>query len=253
MKDGLGSVQSVLVLGGGSDVGLATARALVAERARTVVLAARKPDALVHEAEDLRRRGAREVDLVEFDADALETHAAFVEDVFERHGDIDLVLVAFGVLGDQAVAERDPHAALGVLHTNFLGAVSAIIPVVERLRAQGHGDLVVLSSVAGERGRRSNFVYGSSKAGLDVFCQGLGDSLTGSGVHVTIVRPGFVHTKMTRELPPPPLATTPEAVARAIVDGVRSGADIVWAPAPMRFVMSGLRHLPRAIFRKLEI
>jgi len=253
MKDGLGSVQSALVLGGGSDIGLATARTLVAERARTIVLAARKPDALVNEAEDLRRRGAREVDLVEFDADALETHAAFVEDVFERHGDIDLVLVAFGVLGDQAVAERDPHAALRVLHTNLLGAVSAIIPVVERLRAQGHGDLVVLSSVAGERGRRSNFVYGSSKAGLDVFCQGLGDSLAGSGVHVTIVRPGFVHTKMTRPIAPPPLATTPQAVARAIVEGVRSGADIVWVPAPMRFVMSGLRHLPRAIFRKLEI
>jgi decaprenylphospho-beta-D-erythro-pentofuranosid-2-ulose 2-reductase len=111
----------------------------------------------------------------------------------------------------------------------------------------------VLSSVAGERARRSNFVYGSSKAGLDVFAQGLGDSLQGSGVHVVIVRPGFVRTKMTAGLPDAPMATTPEAVADAVVKALRTGREIVWVPGQMRVVMSGLRHLPRPVFRRLKI
>ena len=128
--------------------------------------------------------------MVAFDALATEGHDAFVDDVFNRHGDFDLVLLAFGVLGDQDEAERDTEAALAVLRTNFVGAASVALPVARRLRAQGHGTLLVLSSVAGERARRANFVYGSSKAGLDAFCQGLGDSLVGTGARVVVVRPG---------------------------------------------------------------
>ena len=125
--------------------------------------------------------------------------------------------------------------------------------IVERLRAQGHGTIVALSSVAGERARRSNFVYGSSKAGMDTFLQGLADSLVGSGVRVMIVRPGFVHTKMTAGMEPAPLSTTAEAVADAIVRGLARGSEIVWVPPALRFVMSALRHVPRAIFRRLPI
>jgi decaprenylphospho-beta-D-erythro-pentofuranosid-2-ulose 2-reductase len=121
------------------------------------------------------------------------------------------------------------------------------------MRQQGHGVVVALSSVAGERPRASNFVYGSTKAGLDAFYSGLADSLVGSGVSVLVVRPGFVHSKMTEGLAAAPLATTPEAVAEAIVGGVRSGRHTVWVPGAMRFVMSGLRHLPRAVFRKLPV
>ena len=253
MQDALGGVQSVLVLGGGSGIALATLRKLVANRTRTVVLAARRPEELTGAADELRTLGATTVDTVTFDASATETHEAFVEDVFDRHGDIDLVLLAFGVLGDQTEAERDSAAAAEIARVNYLGAVSVTIPIATRLRAQGHGTIVALSSVAGERARRSNFVYGSSKAGLDAFFQGLGDSLDDAGVHVMIVRPGFVHTKMTEGLDPAPLATTPEAVADAIVHGLERGSEVIWVPPPLRYVMSGLRHLPRAVFRKIPL
>ena len=253
MNDGLGWPQSVLVLGGASDIALATVRRLVAARARTVVLAGRRPEALEDAAADLRGLGAERVEAVPFDADDTASHGAFADDVFTRFGDIDVVLVAFGVLGRQDECEGDPQAAVDLLRTNFVGAASVGLHLTRHLRRQGHGTLVVLSSVAGERARRSNFVYGSSKAGLDAFFQGLGDSLVGSGVKVLIVRPGFVHTKMTAGLPNVPLSTTPEKVADVIVRALETGAEEVWAPPALRYVMAGVRHLPRPVFRRLKV
>jgi decaprenylphospho-beta-D-erythro-pentofuranosid-2-ulose 2-reductase len=253
VQDALGGVQTVLVLGGGSEIAQATLRRLVANRTRTIVLAAREPEKLAGVVDELRALGATRVETVAFDAEAADSHEALIDDVIDRVGDLDLVLVAFGVLGDQAEAERDPAAAAEIARVNYLGAVSLSVPLASRLRAQGHGIIVVLSSVAGERARRSNFVYGSSKAGLDALFQGLGDSLVGSGVHVLIVRPGFVHTKMTAGLDAAPLATTPEAVAEAIVRGIERGSEIVWVPPALRVVMSVLRHAPRAVFRKLPL
>jgi decaprenylphospho-beta-D-erythro-pentofuranosid-2-ulose 2-reductase len=253
VQDALGGVQTVLVLGGGSEIAQATLRRLVANRTRTIVLAAREPEKLAGVVDELRALGATRVETVAFDAEAADSHEALIDDVIDRVGDLDLVLVAFGVLGDQAEAERDPAAATEIARVNYLGAVSLSVPLASRLRAQGHGIIVVLSSVAGERARRSNFVYGSSKAGLDALFQGLGDSLVGSGVHVLIVRPGFVHTKMTAGLDAAPLATTPEAVAEAIVRGIERDSEIVWVPPALRVVMSVLRHAPRAVFRKLPL
>jgi decaprenylphospho-beta-D-erythro-pentofuranosid-2-ulose 2-reductase len=253
MRDALGSLQSVLVLGGGSDIALATVRELVADRTRTVVLAARDPDALAGAIEELRAAGAESVEAVRFDADDLDSHDAAIGGVFERHEDIDLVLVAFGVLGDQERSLEDSDFAAGVLRTNFLGAASALLAAARRLRAQGHGALVVLSSVAGERARRSNFVYGASKAGLDAFAQGLGDELAADGVQVMVVRPGMVRTKMTAGMDDIPFTTTPEAVGREIVKGLRRGSHTVWAPPVLRLVMAGLRHLPRPVFRRLDV
>jgi decaprenylphospho-beta-D-erythro-pentofuranosid-2-ulose 2-reductase len=251
VTDALGSPQSVLVLGGSSEIGLAITRRLVQRRAKTVILAGRNPEALKPAADDLRAAGADSVDLVPFDALATESHDGFVADVFARHGDIDLVLLAFAVLGDQADAERDTEAALTVLRTNFVGAVSVALPVARRLRAQGHGTLLVLSSVAAERARKANYVYGSSKAGLDAFSQGLGDSLVGTGVRVVVVRPGFVHSKMTAGRAAPPFATTPDAVAEAVVRGLEKGDEIIWAPPALRYVFSGMRHLPRPLWRRV--
>jgi decaprenylphospho-beta-D-erythro-pentofuranosid-2-ulose 2-reductase len=252
VNDALGSPQSVLLLGGSSEIGLAITRKLVGRRAKTVILAGRDPEALKPAADDLRAAGAETVDVLAFDALAPEGHDAFVDDVFARDGDIDLVLLAFGILGDQEKAERDTAAALAVLRTNFVGAASVALPVARRLRTQGHGTLLVLSSVAAERARRANFVYGSSKAGLDAFCQGLGDSLVGTGAKVVIVRPGFVHTKMTAGRKPAPLSTTPDAVADAVVRGLEKGAETIWAPPPLRFVFMGMRHLPRPIWRRIK-
>jgi decaprenylphospho-beta-D-erythro-pentofuranosid-2-ulose 2-reductase len=251
VRDALGSVQSALVLGGGSEIAQAIAQALAGDRTRRFVLAARAPARLEGAAGELRSAGAESVELVDFDADDTSSHARFVEEVFDRHGDLDLVLLAFGVLGDQAEAERDPQAAVALSHTNYVGAVSVLLAVARRLERQGHGTIVVLSSVAGERARRSNFVYGASKAGLDAFSQGLGDSLASTGVDVMVVRPGFVRTKMTEGLDPAPFATHPEAVAAAVLDGLRRGAHTVWAPPALRWVMAVLRHLPRSLFRRI--
>jgi decaprenylphospho-beta-D-erythro-pentofuranosid-2-ulose 2-reductase len=252
MKDALGSVQSVLVLGGGSDIALATVRKLVERRARTVVLAARDPESVRAAADELRAAGAT-VETVAFDARDTDAHDAFVADVFERVGDVDLALLAFGVLGDQEAAEHDGRAAVDIAEVNYVGSVSVAVPIAQRMRTQGHGTIVALSSVAGERARRSNFVYGSSKAGMDAFFQGLGDSLVGTGVKVMIVRPGFVHTKMTEGMDAAPLSTTPDAVADAIVHGLARGRETVWVPSTLRYVMSMLRHVPRPVFRKLPL
>ena len=253
MKDALGSPQSLLLLGGTSEIGLATARALVARRTRTVVLAGRRPPALEAAAAELRAAGAGRVEVVDFDADDTASHAAFADHAFSHYGDIDVVLLAFGVLGDQRRAEEDPERAVALLQTNLVGAASVGLHAARHLRQQGHGTLVVLSSVAGERARRSNFVYGSSKAGLDAFFQGLGDSLVGTGVTVLVVRPGFVRTRMTAGLDPPPLSTTPERVADVVVRAIESGTEEAWAPPTLRFVMTGIRHLPRPLFRRLKV
>ena len=253
MKDAFGSPQSLLLLGGTSEIGLATARALLARRTRTVVLAGRRPTALEERATELRRLGAERVETLEFDADDTASHASFAEQAFGGYGDIDAVLLAFGVLGDQRLAEDDPETAVAMLRTNLLGAVSVGLHAARHLRHQGHGTLVALSSVAAERARRSNFVYGASKAGLDACFQGLGDSLVGSGVKVLVVRPGFVHTKMTAGLEAPPLSTTPDEVAEVIVKAIERGAEEAWAPPSLRLVMAGLRHLPRPVFRRLKV
>jgi decaprenylphospho-beta-D-erythro-pentofuranosid-2-ulose 2-reductase len=176
---------------------------------------------------------------------------AFADDVFDRFGDFDIVLVAAGVLGDQEADEADPEAAAAVITTNFTGLAAAMLAVTSRLRRQGHGRLVVLSSVAGERARRANFIYGSSKAGLDAFSQGLADSLVGSGVRVTIVRPGFVVGRMTEGMTPAPFSTTPDAVAGAVVQGIATGASTVYVPSVLRWVFTGMRHLPRAVWRRI--
>jgi decaprenylphospho-beta-D-erythro-pentofuranosid-2-ulose 2-reductase len=251
VRNGLGAPQSVVVFGGASDIAGATLRALVRDRTRRVVLAGRHPEAMAGLAAELRGGGAELVECVPFDAENSAAHPRVVDAVFELLGEVDLALIAFGVLGDQQRAPVDAELAARIVGTNMTGAVTLTIPLVGRLRTQGHGTLVALSSVAAERPRRANFVYAASKAGMDAFFQGLADSLDGSGIEVMVVRPGFVRTKMTRGLPPAPFSTTSEAVAAAIVGGLATRAGTVWVPSRLRWVMAGLRHLPRPLWRRL--
>lgn len=249
MRDGTGSVQSVLVLGGTSDIAAATVDLLVADRCRRVVLAGRPSERLDATADRFRSDGAT-VEVAAFDAAATESHEKVLGDVFAA-GDVDLVILAFGVLGDQEIFERDPSAAVDAVTVNYTGAVSAGLVVADRMRRQGHGTLAVLSSVAGVRTRKDNFVYGSTKAGLDGFAQGLGDALVGSGARVMVVRPGFVATRMTEGMDPAPFATTPEAVADDLVNGLRKGRSMVWSPAILRAVFGTLRFAPGPVWRRL--
>ena len=251
MIDAVGNPQSILLLGGTSEIGLAAVRAFAADRPLRVVLAARPGPRLDAARTELEALGCG-VETVEFDARAVETHAEVVRTAFAG-GDIDVAIVAFGLLGDNEKAWTDVDTAVELAQVNYTATVSVGVALGERFTAQGHGALVAISSVAGERARRSNFVYGSTKAGMDAFYTGLTEALRPSGITVSIVRPGFVHTKMTEGLEPAPLSTTPEAVAAVIVDAVRKQKELVWAPAPYRYVMSALRHVPRPIFRKLPI
>ncbi len=249
MRDSLGDVQSVVVLGGTSEIALATVDLLVERRLRRLVLAVRDPAAVADVAERYRARDV-DVHVVAFDAESLDAHSDVVASIWDA-GDIDLVLLAFGVLGDQQESERSASTALRVVRTNFDGAVSVLVPITERLQTQGHGTIAVISSVAAIRPRRANFVYGASKAGLDAFANGLADACVGTGVHVMVVRPGFVHTRMTKGMDAAPFATTPDVVAAAIVDGVRRNATIVYAPAVLRWVAPVLQALPRAVWRRM--
>jgi decaprenylphospho-beta-D-erythro-pentofuranosid-2-ulose 2-reductase len=252
MRDATGAVQSILVLGGTSDIGVAIARRLAAPRGATVVLAGRDPSAMEPAVAAVKAAGAGTVETLAFDADEVDSHDEVIAKAFAER-DFDVVVLAAGVLGDQDTAEADAREAVAILRTNFLGCASVALCVAQRMRRQGSGTLVVLSSVAGERVRRSNFVYGASKAGLDGFAQGLGDSLVGSGARVVIVRPGFVVSKMTAGRDPVPFSTTPDAVAEAVDGALRRGTEIVWVPAILRLVMAVLRHVPRVIFRRLPL
>ncbi len=260
MKNALGRVDSVLVLGGRSDIGRAIAERLVRDGARRVVLAARdgSDGSDVGAGEEataaLKSAGADSVAAVAFDAAHPETHEQFVRDAFgQLGGDADVVVDAFGVLGDQTRLEQDPLAAAGSVTANFTGHVSVGLHVARRLREQGHGTLVVLSSVAGVRVRKANYIYGSAKAGLDGFAQGLGDALAGSGAKVLVVRPGFVHTKMTEGMRPAPFAASAGDVANAVAAGLRQDRKIVWVPAMWRAVFGVMRVLPRPLWRRLPM
>ena len=252
MTDALDRPTSILVLGGTSDIALATVRALGSPALRRVVLAARPSPGRDEAVESLGRDGFPGVVAVDFDAAATASHEGLLATAFAE-GDLDVVLVAFGVLGDQQDFEDDPDLAVAAAQVNYVGAMSVCLRSARHLTDQGHGTLVVLSSVAGERARRSNFVYGSTKAGLDSLASGLADALHGTGAHVLVVRPGFVRTGMTSHLEPAPLSVTADQVADAVVSGLRRGSTVVYVPAAMRVVMSGLRHLPRSVFRRLPI
>lgn len=250
MRNALQEPQTIVLLGGTSEIGRAIVEELIAPTTQTVVLACRRPD------DALPERFARDgLDVVvePFDAADTAAHDSFIIDLARRVGDLDVIVVAFGVLGSQDVFDHDPHAAAEAVHVNFTGAVSAGLASAAQMRRQGHGQLAFLSSVAGERARSTNFVYGSSKAGVDAFAQGLGDSLAGTGVGVTVIRPGFVHSRMTRGMKSAPFASTPRQVAEQAVVGLRAGKHTVWVPGVLRYVFMVLRHLPRGIFRRLPL
>lgn len=252
MKDSLGAVQSVLVLGGASEIGVAIASRLATPRRATVVLAGRHPEALAAAAAALGARGAGRVETMAFDADDTASHDATIAKAADlAGGDLDVVVLAFGLLGDQSADEAGGDGAARVATTNYVGTVSSGLAAARALRSQGHGSLIVLSSVAGERIRRANFIYGSSKAGADAFAQGLSDSLRGTGVHVLIVRPGFVHTRMTEGRPSVPLATTAGAVADATIRAFTAGREAVWVPGTLRLLFVVFRHLPRWVWRRM--
>ncbi|NKY24788.1 SDR family NAD(P)-dependent oxidoreductase [Nocardia gamkensis] len=240
---------TVLLLGGRSEIGLEVARRLAPGRA--VVLAARRSGELDAQRAQITAAGASEVHAVEFDADDVASHPALLEKIAAEHGPIGIAVLAFGVLGDQQRAERDPAHAAAILHTDFVAQASVLTSLANLMRARGAGQLVVFSSVAGVRVRRANYVYGSAKAGLDGFASGLADALHGSGVRLLLVRPGFVIGRMTEGMSPAPFSSTPDQVAGAVVAGLRRGGSRVWVPRILQPVFFAMRLLPQPIWRRM--
>jgi decaprenylphospho-beta-D-erythro-pentofuranosid-2-ulose 2-reductase len=253
VRNALGEAQVVVLVGGTSEIGQAIVRRLLSPATTTVVLACRTVEGAVAFVDELHGRGVSTVDVVPLDAEDAASHPKLIADLAARHGDLDVVILAVGVLDPQSTYDVDPAAAAQSVMINFGSVVSFGLAAAARFKEQGHGQLVVLSSVAGERVRKANFVYGATKAGVDGFAQGLGDALAASGASVLVVRPGFVRGRMTEGLAPAPLSSTPDQVADATVAGLVKGRRIVWVPASLRIVFSVLRHLPAPVWRRLPL
>jgi decaprenylphospho-beta-D-erythro-pentofuranosid-2-ulose 2-reductase len=243
----------VLLLGGSSEIGLAIVRRLARDAPVGVYLLGRDRARLEEVAGALRAEAWRDVEVGLVDAEAIDTHEATIATAFERMGGFDLAILAVGILGAQEGLDADPATSTEVMQVNFTGAGSLLMTCMRAMRRQGNGTLVVLSSVAAERPRAGNAIYGAAKAGLDALAQGLADAAGSDGPRVLVVRPGFVKTRMTQGLDPAPFATTPEAVAEATARGLSGRAHTVWVPGKLRVVFAVLRHLPRAIYRRLPL
>lgn len=250
MLDAFGQPQSIVVLGGTSDIAGAVVDRLCARRCRTVVLAGRDPARLRDAAARATRAGATQLSEVVFDAREVTAAGTTVDRCFDAAGDVDVVLLAVGVLSGRD-NELDAAHAADVAAVTYAWPVAAATRAAARLVDQGYGRLVVLSSVAAVRVRRANFVYASAKAGLDAFALELADTVRASGVTVQVIRPGFVRTKMTAGLPAAPFATTPAAVADAVVTGLATTDTVIWVPQALRWVFGVLTLVPTAIWKRL--
>lgn len=239
------------MLGGNSDIAFAILKELAKHRLEKVVLAGPNQTTLHERASMVSGLGKIEVLVASFDATDLTQVAAQTDLSMSLVPNVDLLIMAAGILGDQSSDESEPMAVSRVLTTNFTGPAVALTAVVEKMKKQGTGSIIVLSSVAGAKVRRSNFIYGSSKAGLDAFALGFSDALWDTPIQITVVRPGFVKTKMTESLKTVPMSTTPEKVAIAALRAMELGKDIVWVPQSFRTIIFGLRHMPRSVNRKL--
>ncbi|MFF2550030.1 SDR family NAD(P)-dependent oxidoreductase [Nocardia sp. NPDC058058] len=239
----------VLLLGGRSEIGLEVARRLAP--GRVVVLAARRAEDLGPQRAEMGRSGAAEVHCVEFDADDFGSHQQLLEKITGEHGPLGVTVLAFGVLGDQARAEHDPAHAVAVVQTDYVAQVSVLTGLANLLRAQGNGQIVAFSSIAGVRTRRANYVYGSAKAGLDGFVTGLQDALYGSGVHLLLVRSGFVIGRMTAGMDPAPLSSTPDQVADAVVSALYRRSRVVSVPRTIKLMFMAMHFVPQSIWRRM--
>lgn len=240
----------VLILGARSDIGRAVAHRFAAD-GHPVQLAARRVDDLAPDKADLELRYGVPVSLHEFDALAIETHETFVAGLPELPA---VAVCAVGLMGRQEESERDMAAALRVMRSNYEGPASILAVLANRFEARGSGTLVGISSVAGERGRATNYVYGSAKAGFTAFLSGLRNRLAKRGVHVVTVLPGFVATRMTESMDlPARLTAQPDEVARAIVRAVERRSDVIYVRPVWRLIMIIIRNIPERFFKGLTL
>jgi short-subunit dehydrogenase len=241
--------RKILILGATSGIAEQTAR-VWAKAGDSFFLIARNPEKLAVVAADLKTRGASFVGTSVADLDDLDAHPKMLADAITALGGLDIAYLAHGVLGDQAKAEQDAIAAEEILHTNFTSPVSLLTWLANFCVKQQHGTLAVISSVAGDRGRKSNYVYGSAKAGLSAFLGGLRNRIDREGVTVTTIKPGPVKTSMTTGMKGQEKFADPAKVGKAIASAIDAKRDVVYVPGLWRIIMSVFRHVPEIIFKK---
>ena len=243
--------ESVLILGATSAIARATAAAFAA-RGDALYLASRDMDELRRIAADLRLRHNVEVRYGLFDAEATETHEAFLQTVTGDMPGLSGVVLAFGYLGD-AQAARDFKAGAKIIASNFTGAASILSHCANYFEPLQRGFIIGISSVAGDRGRQSNYVYGAAKGALSLYLQGLRNRLYASGVRVITIKPGFVDTAMTFGLPGLFLVASPQDIGERIVGALGKSADVVYLPWFWRYIMLIIKHIPEPIFKRLKL
>ena len=245
-------MQKVLIIGATSAIAEATARCWAAHGA-ALFLVGRRTGQLNTIADDLRIRGAASVGLFTMDACDTSAHAAMLEAAENAMGGLDVALIAYGSLPDQKACEVSVDLTLKEINTNALSVIALATRLAEGFERQGSGTLAVISSVAGDRGRQSNYVYGAAKGMVSLFMQGLRNRLAKKGVQVLTIKPGFVDTPMTAAFPKGALWAKPDAIARGIVRAVERRADEVYLPGFWRLIMFVIRHVPERVFKKLSL
>lgn len=245
-------MRRILIAGATSLIAQETARLFAAE-GNAFFLVARNPDRLESVAADLSLRGATQAGGFACDLNEIGMHEEILRRAMESLGGLDTVLIAYGVMGEQAVSQANYAAAEAVLLTNLASPISLLTRIGSHMERQGSGTIAVITAAAGDRGRKSNYVYAASKAGLTVYLQGLRGRLHASGVRVVTLQPGFVDTPMTAHLERTALAASPEAVAGGIYRAIERGRSVVYLPWYWRFIMLGVRLLPEAVFKRMRL
>ncbi len=246
-------VKRILIIGATSAIAHACARIWVTADAE-FFLVGRNATKLSQNAADLTARGARAVHTHVLDMNRLDEHQALFAACFTQMQAVDIALLAHGTLPDQAACERDPAAMAEAFHSNAVSVLAALTLLAQRMEGQGHGTIAVISSVAGDRGRPGNYVYGAAKSAVTTFCSGLRARLFKSGVRVVTIKPGFVDTPMTAGLPlPAPLVASADAVARRITASINKRRDELYAPAFWGLIMFVIRSIPTIVFKRLKL
>jgi len=244
--------QRVLVVGATSAIGYEATKSFALAGAR-LFLTARNPDRLAAVCDDLRVRGAAQVEAALLDATDVERHEPVMRSALATLGGLDCVLVAHGTLPDQAACERSVAETLRALEVNCTSTIALLTVLGNYFESERQGCIAVITSVAGDRGRQSNYVYGTAKGALNIFLQGLRNRLYRAGVAVVTIKPGFVDTPMTAGIPKNRLFTTPERVGRSIYDAMLAGRDVAYVPWFWRPIMAIITSIPERVFKRLKL
>ncbi len=245
-------MRKMLILGATSAMAHATLKHFAAEGAE-LYLVGRDADKLHSIKDDLLVRGAQRAEIHALDLTQHHEHAALLQAAQDWLGGLDAVLVAHGTLPDQTAIQHDVDATMRELDVNFLSVVSLLTRIAEVMEAQKRGSIIVISSVAGERGRQSNYIYGTAMGAKTLFVQGLRNRLAKAGVSVTTVKPGFVDTPMTAHLKKNPLYADADSVGEAIYKAAKAGKNVVYVPFFWQYIMLIIRNIPEAIFKRLSL